>query len=262
MQLLGFFLPLLLLILADQNMYQRLAAARDEGTARSSTVGFFFGAFVVVIPVALLGSAASILLPRLQTADTAVLSLASEAIVPTVMGGLLLAGALAFIVTTATSFMLSVGGNMLYDFYVRHTSREVSETARLQLHRLAVLVVAVLAYALGQFFPTVLELQIHSYTIYGVAITPAVLAVLFWPRVTTVGVLASMSVGTAAVLVWEFALGKPYEWNSVIVALPLSVLALVVGSLLTTPGREGQEAVASASGRSADAVRGDETEAT
>jgi SSS family solute:Na+ symporter len=233
MQLLGFFLPLFLLILADQNMYQRLAAAQDEGTARRSTVGFFFGAFLLVIPVALLASSASILLPNLAASDTAVLSLASEGIVPTAIGGLLLAGALAFIVTTATSFMLSVGGNMLYDFYVRHARREVADARRLLLHRAAVVVVALLAYLLGRWFPTVLELQIHSYTIYGVAITPAVLAVLFWKRVTKGGALASMIVGTSAVLVWEFLLDKPNDWNAVIVALPLSLLALVVASMLT-----------------------------
>ena len=39
LQLLGCFLPLFLLILADQNVYQRLAAAQDAGTARSSTAG-------------------------------------------------------------------------------------------------------------------------------------------------------------------------------------------------------------------------------
>lgn len=131
--------------------------------------------------------------------------------------------------------MLSVGGNMLYDFYVRHRRTEVPGPARLRLHRLAVLVVAALAYVLGQFFPSVLELQIYSYTIYGVAITPAVLAVLFWRRVTTAGALASMVLGTATLVVWEFVLGQPREWNAVIVALPVSLLALVAGSLLTTP---------------------------
>ncbi|WP_418608203.1 sodium:solute symporter family transporter [Georgenia sp. SUBG003] len=34
LQLLGYFLPLFLLILADQNMYQRLGASRDEHEAR------------------------------------------------------------------------------------------------------------------------------------------------------------------------------------------------------------------------------------
>lgn len=248
MQLLGYFLPLLLLILADQNMFQRLAAARDEGTAKQSTVGFFLGSFLIIIPVGLLGAASSILLPELAVGDTAVLSLASEGVVPTVVGGLLLAGALAFIVTTATSFMLSVGGNMLYDFYVRHTSREVAESSRLKLLRVAVVVVALLAFGLGQYFPTVLALQIHSYTIYGVAITPAVLAVLLWPRVTKTGALASMLLGAGAVLVWEFALDKPMEWNSVLVALPLSLLALVVGSLLTRPSEQGQDVVAGTAG--------------
>jgi solute:Na+ symporter, SSS family len=242
-QLLGFFLPLFLLILADQNMYQRLTAARDEGTARSSTVGFFLGSFLVIVPVALLASAASILMPRLENADTAVLSLASEHHVPTVIGGLLLAGALAFIVTTATSFMLSVGGNLLYDFYVRFARTEVSESSRLGLHRGAVVLVAVLAYVMGTFFPTVLELQIYSYTVYGVAIAPAVLALLFWRRVTTVGALAGMIAGTAAVLIWEFPLGKPLEWNSVLVALPTAILALIIGSLLTRPSPERQERI-------------------
>ncbi|GAA1198280.1 solute:Na+ symporter, SSS family [Prauserella alba] len=249
MQLLGYFLPLFLLILADQNLYQRLTAARDQGTARSSTAGFFFGAFVVMIPVGILASAASILLPDLETGDTAVLSLASEGVVPTVIGGMVLAGALAFIVTTGTSFMLSVAGNVVYDFYVRHVSREVSDKARLKLHRLTVLGIAVLAYLLGSFFPSVLELQIHSYTIYGVAVTPAVLAVLFWPRVTKVGALASMVVGTAAVLIWEFALDKPHDWNSVLIALPLSVLALVAGSLTSRPPAIEPMSDESASGR-------------
>lgn len=243
MQLLGFFLPLLLLILADQNMYQRLAAARDAGTARKSTIGFFFGSFLIIVPVALLASAASIMLPGLKDADTAVLSLASEGIVPAVVGGLLLAGALAFIVTTATSFMLSVGGNLLYDFYVRYAKREVSDKRRLRLHRLAVLLVAVCAYVLGRFFPSVLELQIHSYTIYGVAITPAVLAMLFWRRVTTAGALSSMVSGAVAVIVWEFPLGKPLEWNSVLIALPLAVLVLVVVSLSTKPDPTRQDVV-------------------
>lgn len=242
-QLLGFFLPLFLLILADQNMYQRLTAARDEGTATASTVGFFLGSFLVFLPVAVLASASAVLLPQLENPDTAVLSLASERIVPTFIGGILLAGSLAFIVTTATSFMLSVGGNLLYDFYVRYARREVSESSRLWLHRGAVVVVAVVAYVLGIFFPTVLELQIYSYTIYGVAIAPAVLAILFWRRVTTAGALAGMIVGTATVLVWEFPLGKPMDWNSVLPALPAALVALVVGSLLTRPHPERQRQV-------------------
>ncbi|WP_219417114.1 sodium:solute symporter family protein [Pseudonocardia nigra] len=244
-QLLGYFLPLFLLILADQNMYQRLTAARDEGTARSSTIGFFLGSFLVTIPVALLASAAAILLPDLASADTAVLSLASEGYLPTVVGGLVLAGALAFIVTTGSSFLLSAAGNVVYDLYTRFSRDEVTDRRRLHVHRLAVAAIAVVAYLLGQFFPTVLELQIYSYTIYGVAITPAVLAVLFWSRATKAGALSSMVVGTAVTIAWE-ATGGFADVNGVLLSLPAAVLALVVVSLLTRPSAEERQVITDA----------------
>jgi SSS family solute:Na+ symporter len=239
-ELLGYFLPLFLLILADQNMYQRLTAARDEGTARSSTIGFFLGSFLVTIPVAMLASAAAVLLPDLESADTAVLSLASEGYLPAVLGGVILAGALAFIVTTGSSFLLSSAGNVVYDLYARFSRAEVTERRRLHVHRLAVAAIAVVAYLLGQFFPTVLELQIYSYTIYGVAITPAVLAVLFWRRATKSGALASMVVGTVATIAWE-ASGGVGELNGVLISLPAAVLALVAVSLATRPSTSEQQ---------------------
>src|SRR5699024_6185064 len=42
-QLLGFFLPLFLLVLGDQNMYQRLSASKDPKVARNSVIGFIIG---------------------------------------------------------------------------------------------------------------------------------------------------------------------------------------------------------------------------
>ena len=233
LQLLGYFLPLFLLILADQNMHQRLASAQDAGTARNSTVGFFFASFLVTVPVILLATASSFLLPDIEP-DTAVLSLASEGFVPAVAGGLILAGAFAFIVTTGSSFLLSSAGNIVYDLYARFSRHEVADRRRLVVHRVAVLVIAVLAYVLGQFFPSVLALQVYAYTVYGVAIAPAVFAVLFWPRATTAGVLSSMLLATVATITRE-TLGLSEDVNAVIVSLPVALVALVVVSLLTTP---------------------------
>ncbi len=233
LELVGYFLPLFLLILADQNMYQRLAAAKDSGTAKSSTAGFFFSSFLVTVPVAILGSAAVILMPRIEP-DTAILSLASELYLPVVIGGLLLAGALAFIVTTGSSFLLSGAGNIVYDGVRRFSKEDLGDKQRLRIHRLSILGIAVVAYILGRFFPVVLELQLYSYTVYGVAIAPAVLAVLLWPRATKVGALSSMLLGAVVTIVWE-QLGSPGGVNSVLVSLPVSLVALVVGSLLSPP---------------------------
>ncbi len=238
-QMLGYFLPLFLLVIADQNLYQRLAAAQDAGTARSSTIGFFFSSFLVTIPVILLASAASFLLPGIDP-DTGVLALASEGLVPVVVGGLILAGAFAFIVTTGSSFLLSSAGNIVYDLYTRFSRHEVGDRRRLMVHRLSVLVIAAAAYGLGQFFPSVLALQVYAYTVYGVAIAPAVFAVLFWPRATTAGVLSSMILGTVMTLVWESA-GLSENVNAIIVSLPVALVALVLVSLMTKPRAEARD---------------------
>lgn len=238
LQLLGYFLPLFLLILADQNMYQRLGAARDEGQTKSSTAGFFLSSFLVTVPVAVLGSAAFVLMPEIEP-DTAVLSLAAEEYLPTIMGGLLLAGALAFIVTTGSSFLLSGAGNVVYDATQRLLGVQMDDRRRLRVHLLAILAIGAIAYVLGRYFPTVLELQLYSYTVYGVAIAPPVLAIFFWRRASKWGALSSMLLATAVTITWE-QLDRPYDLKSVLVSLPVALVTLVVVSLLV-PDRSALE---------------------
>ncbi|WP_398695587.1 sodium:solute symporter family protein [Streptomonospora wellingtoniae] len=230
LQLLGYFLPLFLLILADQNMYQRLGAARDGAEARRSTGGFFLSSFLVTVPVALLGSAAFVLMPGIEP-DSAVLSLAGEGYLPVLMGGLLLAGALAFIITTGSSFLLSGAGNVVYDVTRRLLGVQMDDRRRLLVHRLAVLGIGAVAYVLGRFFPTVLELQMYSYTVYGVALAPPVLAIFLWRRASKWGALTAMLLSTVVTIVWE-QLGQPYGVNSVLVSLPVSLVTLVAVSLV------------------------------
>ncbi|MGQ4269155.1 sodium:solute symporter family protein [Nocardiopsis changdeensis] len=244
LQLLGYFLPLFLLLLADQNMYQRLAAAKDEKEARSSTLGMLVGSFFVFVPVVLLATAAAVLMPGID-GDMAILSLASEGHLPAVLGGLILAGAVAFVITTGSSYMLSGASNVAYDLYARFAGERAGERRKLLVQRLSVLGVAVLGVALGLFFPTVLELQMYSYTIYGAAITPVVLSVLFWKRATTAGAVAALVAGAATTIGWQVA-GSPGGLNAVIVALPAALVALVAVSLCTRAAEPAEPAPADA----------------
>lgn len=249
-QLLGYFLPLLLLLLGDQNVYQRFSSAESPETARRSAVGFFVGAVAMVTLVTLLASASIILLPEINP-DTAVLALAGSETLPTVLGGFLLAAAVGIIITTGNSYLLSSAGNFVYDIYLTLFGREIPEGRNLLFDRLAVVALGALAYVLGAFFPSVLAVQIYSYTIYGAGITPALVAALVWRRATAAGGVASIVVGAAATLVWEIPLGRPFEWNSVLVALPLSIVVLVVVSLLTGGSSSGQLAGERAAGMDA-----------
>ena len=230
-QTLGYFLPLLMLILGEQNMYQRFAAARDSATAKKSNIGFFVGALVVLTLATLIASAAVVIYPSI-TPDTAILRTALDAM-PFVVGAPLLAAAVAFIVTTGDSYLLSCSTNVTHDFWVRFVDPDASQTTRLWITRGVVLVLGVVSWVLGTFFPSVLAIQMYSYTMYGAAITPAVLAAILWKRVTPAGGVASIVLGGAGTLFWELVLHKPGDLNSILFSLPLSVIALVAVSLVT-----------------------------
>lgn len=233
LQLLGFFLPLFLLVLGDQNMYQRLSASKDPKVARKSVIGFIVGNIIVIALTIMLATTAIVLFPTIEP-DAALLTLAVEG-VPIVIGVLILSAAVAFLITTATSYLLSASGNIVYDlfYFIKGEREPLSEKQMVRFSRLTVLILGVVAYILGQFFPTVLEIQMYSYTMYGASITPAILAALLWKKATTAGVLTSMIVGGTSTIVWEMILNRPMDWNSVLVALPLAVLSLIVVSLMT-----------------------------
>jgi len=231
-QLIGFFLPLFLLILGDQNMYQRFSAAKNPSDAKKSTIGFFIGNLAVIGMTIIFATSAIVLFPSISP-DTAILNMAIDG-VPLPIGVLILAAAVAFLITTGTSYLLSASGNLVYDLFQKYSKKDFSEKKLLGLNRFVVVALGVFAYALGAYFPTVLAIQMYSYTMYGAAITPAVLATVLWKRATKAGILSSMVVGGTATIFWEIILNRPLDWNSVLFSLPLSVLTLIVVSLLTS----------------------------
>lgn len=234
-QLLGFSLPLLLLLLGDQNIYQRFSSAENPRTASRSAIGFLIGSALILVPVILIAASATVLYPDINP-DTAIFAVAEGGTLPVVIGGLLLASSVGIIITTANSYLLSSAGNLVYDIYYKLLGRRIPGQRNLLFDRLAVVALGVFAYFLGQFFPTVLELQVYSYTIYGAGITPALVAALTWRRATVAGGVSSILAGTIATVLWELILNRPFDWNAVLFAFPISVAVLIVVSLLTSHG--------------------------
>ncbi|GAA3286640.1 sodium:solute symporter family protein [Nesterenkonia halobia] len=241
-QILGYFLPLFLLCLGDQNMHQRLSAAKTPATARRACYLFFLGGLLMIVPIILLASSATIVNPG-SAPDMAVLGLAAGDFTPGIVGAVILVAALALIITTGSSYLLTCSGNIVYDLVQRARRGRPDDGPRQQIvtARVSVVAIAICAYILVQFFPTLLDLQLYAYTMYGAAVTPVVLAALFWKRVSAAGAVASMVTGGVATVSWEIFGGGV---NSALVAFPLALLALVIGSLCTVPARPVEDASA------------------
>jgi SSS family solute:Na+ symporter len=153
-------------------------------------------------------------------------------LVPLFIGGMLLAAASAFIVTTGTSYLLSSATSITYDFYTRYFNHNPSDKQTLFVTRYATPVVGVLAYVILQYFPSILAVQSWSYTMIGASLTPPVLGALLSKKVTPMAGLLSMIVGALGTLGWELA-GKPGGVASALIAFPAAVIVLVVVSMFT-----------------------------
>ena len=229
--ILGYFLPSLALMLGDQNMLQRFASAKNSDEAKKSNVGMFIGELLVIISIIALVTQAAKLYPSLDTPSNVIFQVAVDYL-PMVFGALVMCACMAFIVTTADSYLLSSATNLTNDIYSKYINKNASDRQKMTVLRATIVVFSVIAVALTLYFPTVLQLQMTAYTMYGAAITPAILFALFSKKVTPAGGMAGIIVGGAMTIVWTL-LGTPYGIQCAIVAVPASVAAILVVSALT-----------------------------
>jgi solute:Na+ symporter, SSS family len=242
------FLPTMLLLMGEANMYQKFFSAKDEDAARRSVVGWIVGTVVVETLIIAVGVFGSVVIPGLSEGDSeAVVIRVAGSVLPPLLGVLLLCGAAAIIVSTANSFLLTPASALMRDVYQKSINPRATDKQILFYTRLLVVALGLLGFVALRFFSTILAMALWAYTMYGAAITPALLAIFLWPRVTRAGGVASIAAGMITTLGWEIyarqAGGYPYELATVYPAVVLSVLALVLVSL-ATPRPTAQELAA------------------
>lgn len=226
----GGFLPLILLETGDQNFYSRLTAAKSDKTAKIAIYGWGLMALVVTPCVGIIAFVGSVMFGTNIEAGMSFLS--TTTIIPSFIGGLLLAAATAFIITTGTSYLLSCGTSVTYDFYVQYMNKEPSDKQTLWVNRAGTVLIGIIALIILNFFPTVLALQNWSYTMIGASVTPAVLASMWSKKVTRPAGFLSMVSGAATTLVWE-VLGCPGGFQSALIAAPVAIIVLIGVSACT-----------------------------
>ena len=230
-EILGYFLPSLALMLGDQNMLQRFASAKNSDEAKKSNIGMFIGEILVVASIIALVTQAAKLYPTLETPSNVIFQVAVDYL-PLAFGALVMCACMAFIVTTADSYLLSSATNLTNDIYEKYIRKDATDKQKMLVLRVTIVVFSAIAVALTLYFPTVLALQMTAYTMYGAAITPAILFALFSKRVTPAAGLAGIIVGGLATIVWTL-MGTPGGVQCAIVAVPASVIAILLVSAVT-----------------------------
>jgi SSS family solute:Na+ symporter/sodium/proline symporter len=242
------FLPTMLLLMGEANMYQKFFSAKSEGAARRAVGAWIIGTIFIETLIVSVGVFGSVVIPGLSTGDSeAIVIRVAASILPPVLGIMLLCGAAAIIVSTANSFLLTPASALMRDVYQKSINRDASDRQILFYTRMMVVLLGAAGFIALRFFETILQMALWAYTMYGAAITPALLAVFLWPRVTRAGGVASIAAGMVTTLGWEIyaraAGGYPYGLATVYPALALSLIALV-GVSLATPEPTAEEMAA------------------
>lgn len=223
----------------------RFMALRSPAEAKQ---GRFWGVAWVVIAMA--GAVATAMIATVyfqQTPGTSItdqvnyetifLDLARVLFHPLIVG-IVLTAVLAAIMSTMSSQLLVVSSSLIEDLAKIFVRGGISERAQMNLARIAVLGVAIVAAALAVVpNDSILGLVGFAWAGFGSAFGPVVIASLYWRRLTATGALAGMVAGAVVSVWWSLTLGDVlYEMIPGVLAA--SIVMIVVSLTTKQPAQD------------------------
>jgi solute:Na+ symporter, SSS family len=224
-----YFLLFFFGLMIGQDIWQRIFTGRDEKVIRRGTIvaGVYCIAYGIV--GALIGAAAAVILPQLGNPDEA-FSAVVEAVLPTGVIGLVLAAALAAIMSTASAALMASSTILANDLLT--LVRDVPN--RLLATRVTTLVVGAAVVGVSLILNDVVGALTVAYDLLtGALFVPIVLGLL-WPRGTGRAAVVSMAVSSVVVVVMMIVSGL-YSNDPIIFGLLSSLVVYVGVSLAGSP---------------------------
>ena len=153
------------------------------------------------------------------------------------IGGVFLCGILAAIMSTADSQLLVTASAVSEDMYKGVIKKDASEKNALNVGRIAVVIVAVVAFVIAiDPNSSVMALVSDAWAGFGAAFGPIILLSLFWKRFNLPGAVAGMVTGFATVILWDYIPfgGQTLYATTGLYSLVLGfALALVIAVIVT-----------------------------
>jgi SSS family solute:Na+ symporter len=186
---------------------------------------------------AVIGMAAKVLLPALESRDDAFARFV-EMQLPPVLAGLVLAAALAAVMSTSSGALIATAAVFSQDIVARLLKRDVeagSEHDHLRNNRFYLAGFGIVMVVIACVLQEVVAALTVAYDILVGGLLVPILGGLVWRRDTNVGAVAAMAVGTVVTLVTMVAVGDIYANEPIYFGLVSGFAVFVVGSLLSRP---------------------------
>jgi SSS family solute:Na+ symporter len=203
-RIVSFFVLYFFGIIIGQDVWQRVFTARNVTVARNGGIAVGVYCLCYAIAGALIGTAGRVFLPPLANPDSAFAQIV-DAVLPVGLRGLVLAAALAAIMSTASACLLAASTVLLEDVYLR--LRGALNAGSIAQSRMVTLGLGVIMTLLACLMHDVIAALTVAYDFLVGGLLVPVIGAMLWRRGTTPAALASMAVGGSLVAVLLLALG-------------------------------------------------------
>lgn len=240
----AYFVTYVFGLVIGQDIWQRIATARTEGIARWA--GATAGVYCILYGMAgaIIGTCASVLLPGIDARDE-VFSAVVSATIPEGASGLIVAAALAAIMSTASGSLIAcatvAGKDVIGMIKGGHLARDAGTSPNcdgndphgaVHKDRLLLLALGGLAIALSWMMQDVVATLTVAYGILVGGLLVPIVGGIFWRRANVQGALAAMTIGTAATITAMIAGGDIYASTPIFAGIGCSLAAFLITSLI------------------------------
>ncbi|WP_197380381.1 sodium:solute symporter [Mycolicibacterium mengxianglii] len=228
-------------MLIGQDIWQRVFTARTPTVAKWGGTAAAIYCLLYGVAGALIGTAASTFLTDVEASDDVYAQIA-ETILPVGISGLVLAAAVAAMMSTASGALIAtatVARTDVKPLLLRLIGRrgpDQTPDAERDVHsdRLYVVVLGIAVIVIAALLNDVVAALTIAYDILVGGLLVAILGGFVWKRATGAGALCSMAAGTVTTLVTMVVVGDVLANEPIYYGLAASLVAYVVGSLATS----------------------------
>lgn len=231
----SYFIYTILGIVTMQIIHQRIFAAKSEMTAKRTMFSLFVVIVIVYIIPPIIGMAARVLIPGLESPQNALPILVVE-FLPPVAGAIVFISLISIMMSTADSTLLSIASNIVKDFYLPLTNKEgdlddeSTDKRIVRVSKICVIIMALVSLFAALNSQFLVAIQIFRLTVCAGAIAVPLIAALYWKRATQLAGVLSMIFGGGITLILEQT--SLTTVPSIFISVPVSFITLIVVSYL------------------------------
>ena len=162
----------------------------------------------------------------------------SQALLPAVLAGIIMAGILAATISSSDSYLLIAASAFSKNLYEGILKKGKADDKKvMQISRIILLLIAVIGMIIAWDEDSVIfTIVSFAWAGFGATFGPIMLFSLFWKRTTRAGAIAGMITGGGMVFLWKLVLnplGGIFTIYELLPAFLLSCIAIVIVSLCT-----------------------------